>query len=256
MHERQLQVPTPDGAMPVFAAIPQDVSAAPGVLVYMDVFGPREELRDIARRFASCGYVAVLPQLFHRLGGPVFAPIRRADDPLEAAAVRANDATTLAMSALDTRAILDFAAAGGFGIAVESWGAIGYCMGGRHALGAAVSHPERVRAALSVHGGRLVDASESSPHLLLERAAVPLHLAFARDDATCPQAHQELLAQLAAASAGRVSVEYHEAHHGWSFPERWCFDRHASERVWERALAMFRQALWTTHAPRRPVCAA
>ena len=237
--------------MPAFAAIPQDVSAAPGVLVYMDVFGPREELRDIARRFASCGYVAVLPQLFHRLGSPVFAPIRRPDDPLAAAAVGANDATTLAMSAVDTRAILDFAAAGGFGIALESWGAIGYCMGGRHALCAAVTYPERVRAALSVHGGRLVDASDNSPHRLLERTAVPLHLAFARDDATCPDAHQKLLADLAAATAGKVSVEYIDAHHGWSFPERWCFDRRASERVWEKALAMFRQALWTAHAPLR-----
>ena len=251
MHERDLLVPTPDGAMPVFAAIPQDVPAAPGVLIYLDVFGPREELRDIARRFSSCGYVALLPQLFHRLGSPVFAPIKRPDEPLDAAAVRANGATTLHMSEVDTRAILDFAATGGLGVAVESWGAIGYCMGGRHALCAAVAWPLQVRAALSVHGGRLVDGSDNSPHRLLERATVPLHLAFARDDVTCPEPHQKLLTELAAASAGMVSVETLDAHHGWSFPERWCFDRCASERVWEQALTMFRKALWTAHAPRR-----
>ena len=67
MKEISLRIPTSDGAMPVFAAMPQDVALAPGVLIYMDVFGPREELDDIARRFASAGYLAVVPQLFHRL---------------------------------------------------------------------------------------------------------------------------------------------------------------------------------------------
>ena len=251
MKELSLVIPTPHGEMPVFAAVPQGVACAPGVLIYMDVFGPREELRDIARRFASCGYVAVLPQLFHRLGSPVFAPIGNPDDALDPAAVRANDATSMAGSAIDTRAIIDCASAGAFGIRCGLWGAIGYCMGGRHALSAAATHPRWVRAALSVHGGRLVDGSETSPHHLINGSSVPLYFAFAKDDPTCPQAHQTTIAQLAARSAGRVTVEHHDAAHGWSFPDRWCFDRAASERVWEQALAMFRSALWTQHAPRR-----
>lgn len=252
MNELALVIPTSDGEMPVFAAVPQDVACAPGVLVYMDVFGPREELRDIARRFASCGYVAVLPQLFHRLGSPVFAPTNRADEVLDDAAVQANNATSMQMSAEDTRAIIEFAATGALGTRLGLWGAIGYCMGGRHALGAATTHPQTVRAALSVHGGRLVDGSATSPHHLINRGTVPLHLAFARDDATCPPDHQKLIEQLAARTAGRVTVEHLDAEHGWSFPDRWCFDRSASERVWERALALFRSTLWTRHRPRLP----
>ena len=236
--------------MPAFAAVPQGVACAPGVLIYMDVFGPREELRDIARRFASCGYIAVLPQLFHRLGSPVFAPANHPDDVLDSAVVRANDATRIEGSASDTGAILDCAAAGAFGIRSGLWGAIGYCMGARHALSAAASHPRRVRAALSVHGGRLVDTSKTSPHRLITRSSVPLHFAFAKDDSTCPPSHQSTIEKLAARSAGRVTVEHFAAAHGWSFPDRWCFDRTASERVWEQALAMFRCALWTRHAPR------
>jgi len=248
--ELSLVIPTPDGEMPVFAAVPQGVDCAPGVLIYMDVFGPREELRDIARRFASCGYIAVLPQLFHRLGSPVFAPANHLGDVLDDAVVRANDATSMAGSASDTRAIIDCAAAGTFGMRSGLWGAIGYCMGGRHALSAAATHPRWVRAALSVHGGRLVDGSKTSPHHLISRSSVPLHFAFAKDDSTCPPAHQTTIEQLAARSAGRVTVEHHDAAHGWSFPDRWCFNRAASERVWEQALAMFRSALWTQHAPR------
>ena len=94
MKEISLRIPTSDGAMPVFAAMPQDVALAPGVLIYMDVFGPREELDDIARRFASAGYLAVVPQLFHRLGSPVFAPANRQDQAMDPAAARANQATS------------------------------------------------------------------------------------------------------------------------------------------------------------------
>lgn len=250
MKELSLVIPTPHGEMPVFAAVPQGVACAPGVLIYMDVFGPREELRDIARRFAASGYIAVLPHLFHRLGSPVFAPTNHLGEVLDDAAVRANDATSLTGSASDTRAILDCAATGAFGIRSGLWGAIGYCMGGRHALSAAATHPRRVRAALSVHGGRLVDGSKTSPHHLINGSSVPLHFAFAKDDPTCPPPHQTTIEELAAQTAGRVTVEYLDAAHGWSFPDRWCFDRAASERVWEQALTMFRSALWTRSTPR------
>lgn len=250
MKEISLRIPTSDGAMPVFAAMPQDVALAPGVLIYMDVFGPREELGDIARRFASAGYLAVVPQLFHRLGSPVFAPANRQDQAMDPAAARANQATSMQMSAADTAALIRFAGDGGFGVATGLWGAIGYCMGGRHAIAAATANPRHIRAALSVHGGRLVDPSDTSPHHMIHRSTVPLHYFFAKDDPTCPDEHQVVLEQLAARSGDRVTVERLDAHHGWTFPERWCYDKAASERVWEKALAMFRSALWTTHRPR------
>lgn len=250
MKEISVQVPTPDGAMPVFAALPQDVALAPGALIYMDAFGPREELNDIARRFATAGYLAVVPQLFHRLGSPVFAPANRQDEVLDPAAALANQATSMQMTADDTAALIRHAANGGFGVATGLWGAIGYCMGGRHAIAAAVAHPRHVRVALSVHGGRLVDNSETSPHHMVKHATVPLHYCFAKDDPTCPSEHQDMLEELASHSGGKVTVERLQAHHGWTFPERWCYDKAASERVWEKSLAMFRASLWTTHRPR------
>jgi len=227
------------------------VAVAPGVLIYMDVFGPREEIDDIARRFATAGYLAVVPQLFHRLGSPVFAPANRQGEEPDPAAARANQATSMQISAADTAALINFASAGGFGIATGLWGAIGYCMGGRHAMAAATAHPRHVRAALSVHGGRLVDAGEDSPHHMIARSSVPLYYFFAKDDPTCPVEQQQLIRQAAAATDGRVQVELLDAHHGWTFPARWCYDKHSSERVWEKALAMFRGTLWTEHVPLR-----
>lgn len=251
MKEISLEVPTSDGAMPVFAAMPQGVSLAPGVLIYMDVFGPRAELHEIARSFASSGYLAVVPQLFHRLGSPVFAPANCKDEAVDPAAAHANEATSMQMSGADTAALIRFAGGGGFGIATGLWGAIGYCMGGRHAIASATEHPRHIRAALSVHGGRLVDGGDNSPHRMIGRSTVPLFYFFAKDDPTCPPEHRQLIAQAAAATDGQVQVEQLNAHHGWTFPTRWCHDKQASERVWEQALAMFRTTLWTAHRPRR-----
>ena len=113
--------------------------SGPAVIVIAEMPGITPKVLAFARQVAEIGCPAVLPHLFHRLGSPVFVPTNRADDVLAEAVVRANDATSLQGSAMDTRAIMDFAAAGGFGIRTGLWGAIGYCMGGRHALSAAAT---------------------------------------------------------------------------------------------------------------------
>jgi carboxymethylenebutenolidase len=36
---------------------------------------------------------------------------------------------------------------------------------------------------------------------------------------------------------------YPGVHHGFAFPSRWCFDKPAAERHWERLLALYRRRL-------------
>jgi carboxymethylenebutenolidase len=236
-------IPTPDGRMPVFIAAPDGDAAAPGVIVYMDVFGPREELRDICRRFASCGYAALLPNIFYRLGAPSFTPANRRDDVVDPRAQEANAATTIDMTMRDVGALLSFLDEGGARRPVSALGAVGYCMGGRHALAAAAARPDRVRAAASIHGGRLVTPLADSPHRLLDRLRACAYFAFARDDETCPDADQRLIEDKAAGSPGRIVCDRVEARHGWSFPDRWCFDAAASAHVGTRVAALLRQTL-------------
>ena len=228
--------------MPTFVASPEGRAPASAVLIYMDVFGPREELYEIARRYASRGYIAVLPHLFYRIGSPSFKPNNVRGQKLEPAAGAANNATTLAMVRRDTAAVFKCADGGGLGRAVRAWGVIGYCMGGRHAIAAAVEYPDRVRAGISVHGGCLVDTDESvdeSPHLLVSRCRVPLHIACATNDPTCPPEHVEVLEAEASKTGGLVTVETLNAEHGWSFQDRWCYDQQAAEWIWEKSLRMF-----------------
>ena len=68
MHERFAEVPTPDGTTEAFVTHPEEGGPFPAVLVYMDVFGLREELFDVARRIATVGYYAMVPDFYYRGG--------------------------------------------------------------------------------------------------------------------------------------------------------------------------------------------
>src|ERR1700730_911626 len=67
MIEQTLDIATPDGAMETFICRPERAEH-PAVLFLMDAPGIREELRDMARRLATVGYVVLLPNLYYRAG--------------------------------------------------------------------------------------------------------------------------------------------------------------------------------------------
>ncbi len=59
MHERIIEIPTADA---------EEGGPFAPVVIYMDVWGLREELYDIARKVAVVGYYVLLPDLYYRQG--------------------------------------------------------------------------------------------------------------------------------------------------------------------------------------------
>ena len=54
----------------------------------------------------------------------------------------------------------------------------------------------------------------------------------------------EELKKLFDASGARGELEVHPTvHHGFAFPQRWCYDKSAAERHWERLIALYRRNL-------------
>ena len=45
-----------------------------------------------------------------------------------------------------------------------------------------------------------------------------------------------------AGTAGEIEL-YPGVHHGFAFPQRWCYDKPAAERHWERLIALYRRRL-------------
>ncbi len=230
-----VSVPTEDGPMDVFFVGADDNGSAPCALLYMDLFGLREEIFDLARAFANDGFSAAVPDLFHRLAVSRFPPANgRGEKPSEAA-LDANAATSLEMSTSDTKALVTWLDSSSAGHRPGSYFAIGYCMGGRHALAAAAAMPDRIRSGMSVHGGRLVTHGDDSPHTLIAGLKVPFGFVCARDDPACPADHCEVLKKAAQDATVNVTVEVLDAHHGWSFAERWAHDPKAVDYVHDLA---------------------
>lgn len=64
----EVKVPTHDGPMPAYRAMPDGAGPFPTVLVVQEIFGVHEHIKDICRRFAKAGYLAVAPELYARQG--------------------------------------------------------------------------------------------------------------------------------------------------------------------------------------------
>src|SRR6267142_6196385 len=177
MHERIVEIPTADGRMETLITHPEQGGPLAAVVVYMDVWGLREELYDIARKVAVVGYYVVLPDLYYRQGlirhqwrnerGQMISMHNL--DPERQAQVRAPlQKLTDAMVVADSGAILDFLAKGE-PVRQSGVGSIGYCMGGRHVMCVAGAYRERFIAGASLHGTQLVSDRDDSPYRLAKQ---------------------------------------------------------------------------------------
>src|SRR5215813_10090000 len=66
--ERFVEVQTKDGRMETSVTHPEQSGPFPPVVFYMDIWGVREELYDLARRVATVGYYAMVPDIYYRQG--------------------------------------------------------------------------------------------------------------------------------------------------------------------------------------------
>jgi carboxymethylenebutenolidase len=64
----EVQIPTSDGRIPAYHASPAQGHAFPVVLVVQEIFGVHEHIKDICRRLARLGYLAIAPELYARQG--------------------------------------------------------------------------------------------------------------------------------------------------------------------------------------------
>src|SRR3569832_2076090 len=64
----EVKVPVADGEMPAYRAMPDRGGPFPMVLVVQEIFGVHEHIKDLCRRFAKAGYLAIAPELYARQG--------------------------------------------------------------------------------------------------------------------------------------------------------------------------------------------
>lgn len=120
----EVRIPTADGGIPAYRAMPTGAGPFPVVLVVQEIFGVHEHIKDVCRRFAKLGHMALAPELYARQGDVS----RIADVPTIQREVVSKVPDAQVMSDLD--AAVAYARASGQGDAGRL-GITGFCWGGR-----------------------------------------------------------------------------------------------------------------------------
>lgn len=251
MNTSAVDIVTADGTMDAYAAWPDGQGPFPLVIMFMDIWGLREELFGLARNVAEQGYYCVLPNLFYRKGRIRYER-RNADgrtvsfdtlpEDLKTEMLGLARGLTRQMIETDVTAIFDYVR--GQPVSGGPAGTVGFCLGGRIAFFAAQSFPDRIRAVSSLHGTLLVTDAPDSPHRLIDRMKGGVYCGHGElDRASAP----EIVAALDTAFKGR-DVTYRSslhrgAHHGYSMPDRDVHDAAATAIDWRETFALFARQL-------------
>jgi carboxymethylenebutenolidase len=243
MIEKDVGVTSRSGIIPCFTACPEGPGSFPGIILYMDAPGIREELRNLARRIAKHGYFCLLPDMYYRLGQLRFDFVRRAEG-MRATMAAAMNSLTNALVMEDTAAWLGFLEAQDK-VKPGAVGCVGYCMSGRYVTTAAARFPNRFAASASLYGVGIVTDAQDSPHLLIDRIKGEMYYGFAEFDEHVPGNVIPTLRQALDKAGTPYGLDvFPGSHHGFQFPERGeVYETHAAEASWAKILAMWERNL-------------
>ncbi len=239
--ESDVSVPTPDGTADCYFAHPAS-GAAPGVVIWPDIFGLRPAFEKMGKRLAESGYSVLVVNPFYRTKKAPTADAGAATpiDQVRSLAQSLNEGTTVTDATAFT-AWLDNQPA----VAQDrKIGTQGYCMGGPLAFRTAFAAPGRIGAVAPFHGGGLVTDQPNSPHLEAAKSHAQFLIAIAsNDDAPAPTDKTVLKAPFATAGLPAELEVYAGAAHGWCPPDSKVYNEPQAEKAWSRLLVLYGKAL-------------
>ena len=232
----EVKIPTGDGAMPAYRAMPAGGNRLGTILVVQEIFGVHEHIKDVCRRFAKAGFLAIAPELYARQGDPS----KYGDIPTLFREVVSKVPDAQVMSDLDA----SVAWAANNGGDAGKVGITGFCWGGRITW-LYLAHNPRVKAGVAWYGRVVGDRSANTPQHPIDVAASirqPVLALYGGADAGIPN---ETVYRMMAAlqSAGNTRSElvlYKDAPHAFHADYRPSYRREAAEDAWKRTVAWFK----------------
>lgn len=229
-------IPGRDRDLPAYAARPKGGKPAPVVLVVQEIFGVHEYIRDVCRRLAKHGYLAVAPELYVRQGDPSAI----ADIPTLMREIVAKVPDEQVMADLDAAAAWAANSAGGDAARL---GITGFCWGGRITWLYAAHNPA-LKAGVAWYGRLAGDASANTPRHPLDVAAqlhAPVLGLYGGADQGIPlDSVEKMRAALKAAAKPAEIVVYDGAPHAFHADYRPSYREQPAKDGWARLLAWFK----------------
>lgn len=233
----EIKIPTAAGEVPGYQAMPAGSGPFPVILVVQEIFGVHEHIRDVCRRFAKAGHLAIAPELFHRQGNvgqmtDMQAIVRDVVSKVPDAQV---------MSDLD--ATVAFAKASGRGD-VSKLAVTGFCWGGRITWLYA-AHNQDVKAGVAWYGRLVGDKTDLQPAHPVDRAAglkgAMLGL-YGAADTGIPVATVEQMKQACRQHGATCEITvYPDTPHAFHADYRPSYREAPAKDGWSKALAWLKQ---------------
>jgi carboxymethylenebutenolidase len=232
----EVKIPTKDGSIPAYRAMPATGKSFPIILVVQEIFGVHEHIKDVTRRFAKAGYMAIAPELYHRQGD--VSQLKDNKEIMAKVVSKVPDAQV--MSDLDATV----AWAGKNGGNVDKLGVTGFCWGGRITWLYAAHNPN-VDAGVAWYGrvvGDKGDMTPAHPVDLAEKINAPVLGLYGGADAGIPNDTVERMNE-ALKKAGKKSTIhlYPDTPHGFHADYRPTYRKDQAADGWKRALEWFKK---------------
>jgi carboxymethylenebutenolidase len=233
----EVKIPVADGEIPAYQAMPAKGGPFPVVLVIQEIFGVHEHIKDVCRRFAKQGYLAIAPALYARQGD--VSKMTDIQEIITKVVSKVPDAQVF--SDLDaTVASVNKSGKGD----TSKLGITGFCWGGR-IVWLYANHNPKVKAAVAWYGPLTGEASELKPKNpidIVSSLKVPVLGLYGGSDDSIPSASIEQMKK-ALKEAGNPSeiVVYPNTPHGFHADYRPTYRQEQAEDGDKRLQAWFKK---------------
>ncbi len=234
-----VQYPSQDGKqINAYFSRPAASASRGGVIVIMEAFGLNDHIKDVARRFAQAGYLAIAPDMYTREGSP---------DPTDMQSVMG-----VMFSVPDSQAMADLDGAAAY-LRSQSdsngkVGAIGFCSGGRYTLMYGCKGAN-VNACVDSAGGFIIqdehtDQRPVSPIDMIPSLQCPLLALFGEEDANPSPDHANRLKEELDKHGKTYEFRmYRDAGHAFFADYRPSYRAAPAQDMWHQTLEFYGQHL-------------
>ena len=236
------RVTVANGDLEIAAYLAQPVGDGPfpGVVVFQEIFGVNEHIRDVTERVAKQGYVAIAPAIYQRTA-PDFET-GYAEKDVELGRYHKN-LTTADQLLRDTRAAIDYLKS--LPVTADSFGCMGFCFGG-HVAYLAATLPE-ITATASFYGAGIATMTPGGGEPTIARTSEingNIYLFFGNQDPLIPNEQGDRIeAELQKQQISHRVLRYEGCDHGFFCDRRGSYNPTAAADAWSHVLELFSTTL-------------
>lgn len=236
-----VSISTDAAPMRAFVAAPHSVGKFPGIWCYSDIFQLTGPMLRFCVRLAGYGFVAVAPEIYHRIEPPGTAlPF---DDAGRTRGLEDAQKTPVADFDRSCRAGLDWLGKHPK-VAAGKIGAMGFCIGGHLAFRAALQTDVRATVcfyATGIHNGKLGKDSDAGSLARAGEIRGELLMIFGSNDPHVPSEGRDIIERgLRAANVNHL-IKLYPAEHAFMRDEGPRYDPECTDLAFADLIQLFRK---------------